>query len=321
MTARDPAVSRDAWLARLGALGDVTRLRMLRLLERNELGVGELAKATRLPQSTVSRHLKILFEAALVQKRSEGTATLYVLPTEGVDGDARAVWSLTRERLGRSPEFDEDDARLAEVLAERKMDSRTFFGRLGREWDALRDELFGDRVTATSLVGLIDPAWVVADIGCGTGEASELIAPFARRVVGIDREPSMLVAARARLTGSDNVEFREGDAAALPAKDGEFDAAVLMLVLHHLPDPSRALAEIRRTLRRGGVLLVVDMVAHGHDEYRTTMGHQHLGFVEGDMQRLAAEAGFASVRYRRLRADTERKGPGLFAARMEAGTR
>ena len=316
MTSRDDAAARDAWLARLGALGDLTRLRLLRLLERQELGVGELAKATRLPQSTVSRHLKVLFEASLVQKRSEGTATMYALPNDGVDGDARAVWALTRERLGTSPEFDEDDARLGEVLSERRTDSRTFFGRLGREWDALRGELFGDRFTGASMLGLLDPSWIVADFGCGTGEATELLAPFVAKVVGFDREPSMLVAATGRMAGATNVEFREGDLVGLPAAAGEFDAGVLMLVLHHLPDAGKALREMRRTLRPGGTLLVVDMVAHGHEEYRMTMGHQHLGFSESDMSGLSESAGFASVRYRRLRAATDRKGPGLFAAAL-----
>jgi SAM-dependent methyltransferase len=318
MSARDDAAAREVWLSRLGALGDVTRLRLLRLLERRELGVGELAKATRLPQSTVSRHLKVLFDAALLQKRSEGTATMYALPADGVDLDARAVWSLTRERLGMSPEFDEDDARLAEVLSERKTDSRTFFGRLGREWDALREDLFGDRFTGASLLGLLDPSIVVADFGCGTGEASELLAPFVAKVVGIDREPSMLAAAKARLAGVTNVDFREGDLLDLPAKSAEFDAGVLMLVLHHLPDAIGALRDMRRTLRPDGVLLVVDMVAHGHEEYRMTMGHQHLGFSEADLSRLGREAGFGSVRYRRLRAATDRKGPGLFAAALRA---
>ena len=308
--------SRAKWLSRLGTLGDLTRLRMLRLLERQELGVGELARAIRLPQSTVSRHLKMLFEAELVQKRSEGTTTLYLVPKDGVDGDAAAIWALTRSRLGASPEFDEDDARLAEVLAERRTDSRSFFGRVGSDWDRLRDELFGDRFTASSMLGLLDPAWRVADIGCGTGEASELLAPFVAQVVAIDRESSMLQAARGRTQGLSNVEFREGDLAKLPAQDGEFDAALAMLVLHHIRDVAAALREVRRVLRPGGVLLVVDMVAHTHEEFRVTMGHQHLGFSEAQLAALAKSAGFASPRYRRLRSATDRKGPGLFAASL-----
>lgn len=307
---------RATWLARLGTLGDVARLRILRLLERQELGVGELARATRMPQSTVSRHLKALFEAGLVQKRSEGTATLFVLRTAALDADCRALWQLTRGHLGSSIEFDEDDARLIEVVSERRTDSRTFFGRLGGQWDEVRGELFGDRFTAAGLLSLVDPSWKVADIGCGTGEAAELIAPFVTTVVAIDRERSMLEVARARLGDAANVEFREGDVAALPARDGEFDAALLLLVLHHIEDIGSALAEVCRTLVSRGTLVVIDMVAHGHEEFRATMGHQHLGFTERDLARAAKAAGFAPPRYRRLRVDTERRGPGLFAASL-----
>jgi ArsR family transcriptional regulator len=313
---RDDATIRDGWLTRLGTLGDVTRLRLLRLLEKQELGVGELARATRLPQSTVSRHLKTLFDAALVQKRSEGTATLYLLPSDGVDPDAAALWRMTRDRLGADPEFDEDDARLAEVLAERRTDSRAFFGRVGRDWDRMRGDLFGERFTGSALLGLLEPSWVVADLGCGTGEATELLAPFVRRVVAIDREPSMLEAARARLAAVGDVEFREGELQKLPAKNGEFDAAVAMLVLHHVADIRAALAEMRRVVKREGVVLVVDMTAHGHEEFRLTMGHQHLGFSEADLSSAGRDVGFASIRYRRLRAETDRKGPGIFAAAL-----
>jgi ArsR family transcriptional regulator len=310
---------RSRWLARLGTLGDLTRLRLLRLLERSELGVGELARATRLPQSTVSRHLKLLFEAELIDKRSEGTATLYRLPERGVDSDAAELWRLTRDRLGASPDFDEDDARLAEVLAERRTDSRAFFGRIGGAWDRLREELFGDRFTAPALLGLLDSDWTVADIGCGTGDASELLAPCVKAVVAIDRETSMLDAAKARLADWANVEFRQGDISRLPARNGEFDAAILMLVLHHLDDPVASLREIGRVLTPRGRLLVVDMVAHRHEEYRTTMGHVHLGFAEPTMLAHAKAAGFSSMRWRRLRAATDRKGPGLFAAALRKG--
>lgn len=310
---------RGRWLARLGTLGDLTRLRLLRLLERSELGVGELARATRLPQSTVSRHLKVLFEAELLDKRSEGTATLYRLPERGIDPDAAELWRLTRERLGASLDFDEDDARLAEVLAERRTDSRAFFGRIGGAWDRLREELFGDRFAAPALLGLLDSDWTVADIGCGTGEASELLAPCVKGVVAIDREASMLDAAKARLADCGNVEFRQGDIGRLPARNGEFDAAILVLVLHHLDDPVASLREIGRVLTPRGRLLVVDMVAHGHEDYRTTMGHVHLGFAEQSMLAHAKAAGFSSMRWRRLRAATDRKGPGLFAATLRKG--
>ncbi|MBL9150094.1 MAG: metalloregulator ArsR/SmtB family transcription factor [Phycisphaerae bacterium] len=309
---------RETWLARLGTMGDPTRLRLMRLLERKELGVGELARATRLPQSTVSRHLKALFDAALVQKRNEGTATLYVLRAEALAADVRSLWELTRANLGASVEFDEDDARLADVLLERRTDSRTFFGRLGGEWDRVRTELFGSNFSAEALLAFLDPSLVIADIGCGTGQGAALLAPYVSRVVAIDREPAMIEAARTRLADVGNVEFRQGDLAKLPGKNGEFGGALIMLVLHHVDDVRAALVETRRVLATKATLVIIDMVAHRQEEFRASMGHRHLGFSESDLQALASAAGFAVPRYQRLRTSTDRRGPGLFVASMAA---
>jgi len=167
---------------------------------------------------------------------------------------------------------------------------------------------------AAALLGLLDPSWTVADIGCGTGEASAALAPFVAKVVAIDREPAMLEAAKARLAGRKNVEFRRGDIESLPGKPGEFDAAVVMLLLHHVDDPAAALASVGRTVREGGPILVVDMVPHGQEDYRQAMGHRHLGFSEAQLKAHAKAAGLALRMFAALPADTQRKGPRLFAA-------
>jgi DNA-binding transcriptional ArsR family regulator len=173
----DPANPRERWLSWLGTLGDVARLRVLRLLEREELGVGELSRALQLPQSTVSRHLKPLFEQGWVTKRAEGTQSLYRMMPAALAADMRELWRMSRDHLGSAASFDEDDARLAEVLAARRVDSRTFFGRIGGDWDELRRELFGDAFVSEALLGLLPPDAVAVDIGCGTGEAAERLAP------------------------------------------------------------------------------------------------------------------------------------------------
>ena len=179
-------------LQRLGALNDPVRLRILRLLDREELSVGELARALQLPQSTVSRHLKLLHEGAWAIKRSDGTASLYRLAEASLDDSARELWTIARQQLsaapgsrGGSPTFQQDDARLAEVMAERATDSRSFFGRVAGEWDHLRRELFGERFTAEAMLGLIDPDWTIADIGCGTGNASDQLSPYVKKVIAI----------------------------------------------------------------------------------------------------------------------------------------
>lgn len=306
-------------LQRLSALGDVARLRILRLLDREELSVGELAKALQLPQSTVSRHLKLLHDGGWVTKRASGTASLYRVTEPSLLPQMRELWQVARSQLGDSPTLQQDDARLDEVLAERRVDSRSFFGQIGGEWDALRRELFGETFTANALLSLLQQDWVVADIGCGTGDASEQIAPHVKKVVAIDREPAMLDAARKRLVGLDNVEFRKGEVANLPLRDEEIDVAMIFLVLIHLEAPGEALREIARTLRPGGFVLAVDMVPHNRESYHHTMGHKHLGFDEKQVRSWAKAAGLGQVRYRRLRPNTSSKGPGLFVATMRKG--
>ncbi len=300
------------WFA---VLGDPARLRLLRLLAAGELGVGELARIMQLPQSTVSRHLRLLHEGRWVVKRSEGTASLYRMDEAGPGGAARELWALARRQLVGAT-FDEDDRRMAEVIAQRGTDSRAFFGRLGADWDRLRRELFGEAFTAEALLGLLDPAWIVADLGCGTGPAAELLAPVVSRVIAVDREPGMLEAARRRLKGLDNVEFRRGDLTALPIADAEIDGAVVLLVMVYLPEPQRAAAEMFRVLRAGGAGLIVDLAAHDRSSYRHTMGHEHLGFTEVQVRSWAQACGFGGVTWRALRPDTSAKGPGLFAATL-----
>ena len=304
-------------ISRLTTLSDLARLRVLRLLSRHELSVGELAKALQTPQSTVSRHLKLLHDGGWIIKRAEGTASIYRLLEEALPPEALELWRLARDQLGTTHTLEEDDARLVEVLAERREDSRTFFGRVGSEWDHLRRDLFGDHFTSEALLGLVASEWVVADVGCGTGNAAEFLAPFVKKVIAIDREPSMLEAARRRLAEYDNIEFREGEMANLPVADGELDAAAIYLVMHHLKDPQSAVVEIARGLKGGGRLLIVDMVAHDRESYHHTMGHEHLGFEVSEIEAWAAAAHLQLLHDRRLRPATDAKGPGLFVATMK----
>lgn len=299
---------------RLAAIGDHTRLRLVRLLEGNELTVGEVARVLQLPQSTISRHLKVLASAGWVQRRAEGTATLYRLTLDDLPAVARPLWVAVREGSGDDPDMREDERRLEAVLAQRRMDSRSFFGRVAGEWDSVRSELFGESVTSLSLHALLDPSWVVADIGCGTGNASELIAPHVARVIAVDFSEPMLGAARRRLGEFENVEFREGSIESIPLADASVDVGVVMLVMHHVPDPDAALREIARIVKPGGRVLMVDMFEHTREEYRRTMGHEHLGFTRERIEELFAGAGMPGCRVTALRGDPDGKGPSLFAA-------
>ena len=315
-TSRDQGpVERPAeWLATLSLLGDVARVRLLRLVEQAELGVGELAIAAQLPQSTVSRHLKALHEHGWIVKRVEGTASFYRLLPKALDADLRRLWETTRGRVASSPVFSDDATRLQQVLASRRTDSQAFFGRIGGEWHEMRHELFGTGFGPEAMLGLLDPDSVIADLGCGTGDASERLSPLVRKVIAVDREPAMLEACRKRLGDRDGIEFIRADLADLPLGDASIDAAVIMLVLHHVDDPLAILRESARVLRPGGRVLVVDMLRHERDEYRHDMGHRHLGFDEAGVRGWAAPAGFARTTWRRLPPKTGARGPGLFAA-------
>jgi len=309
MNARAPVI-----LDHLSSLADTTRSRLLLLLDRQELTVGELCAIMQLPQSTVSRHLKALTDGGWIAARAEGTSRLYTMSRDGIDAAARRLWALVRDQIGATPAAAQDDRRLQGVLAERRTKSQQFFSSSAGQWDRLRDEMFGDRFHLAALAGLADPSWTIGDLGCGTGQVSEALAPFVARVIAIDDSPAMLQAARKRLHGLDNVELRRGELEALPIDDARLDAATLMLVLHHVSQPADALAEVARVLTPGGRVLLVDMLPHDRESYRQQMGHAWLGFSEDHVRQLFGDAGFAGIRVAALPTDAKAKGPGLFVA-------
>ncbi len=321
MTQTPHSMTSQSTVELLTQLGESVRLRMLRILERQELSVGELVKVLQIPQSSGSRHLRVLSDGGWVFKRTAGPAAYYRVVIDDLPAGHRTLWVTLRNQLGGDPTLAEDDRRLSAVLAERMTDSQAFFGRMAGAWDEVRAELFGRGFTDQSLLGLLNPEWVVADLGCGTGNATELLCPWVGEVVAVDRSPEMLGAAceRLRESGHDgsNVRFVEAELTRLPLADASVDAAACVLVLHHIEAPVAALAEARRVLRDdrgGGVLLVVDMCDHDRIDYRHSMGHAHLGFGEREREAMLREAGFSSVRTRRLRPGIEATGPSLFAA-------
>lgn len=298
----------------LTVLADATRSRMLLLLERNELTVSELCAILQLPQSTVSRHLKTLADASWVSSRRDGTSRYYTLALDDRESSTRRLWSLLREQVSATPGAGQDARRLKGILARRQSKSQEFFESAAGQWDKLREELFGGASHLQSLPALVDDQWIVGDLGCGTGQVAAALAPFVTRVIAVDRSGEMLQAARRRVRDAGNVEVRRGDLEALPIADGELDAATLLLVLHHIPDPAAALAEAARVLRGGGRLVISDMLPHEHEEYRQQMGHVWLGFADDQLRRLLASAGFDRIRITPLPAHPEAKGPALFVA-------
>jgi ubiquinone/menaquinone biosynthesis C-methylase UbiE/predicted transcriptional regulator len=302
---------------RLTVLADTTRSRLLHLLERQELSVGELCTTVQLPQSTVSRHLKVLSDEGWVSSWAEGTTRRYTMEAEQLDPASRRLWVVVREQLSQLPAAVQDAQRLGSVLAERRSRADQYFSAAAGEWDRVRGEMFGRRADLLGLLALLDPGWTIGDLGCGTGHVAEALAPFVERVVGVDGSPEMLAAARARLAGATNVELHSGTVEALPLESKRLDAAVLFLVLHYLTDPELALKEVARVVRAGGRVLIVDMTPHDREEYRHRMGHVWMGFGEPRITEWLRSAGFEKVRYRVLPAESGARGPVLFATTAE----
>lgn len=301
-------------VTRLQSLADATRNRLLLLLEQQELSVTELCAALRVPQSTVSRHLKVLADEGWVSSRADGASRYYRMAVPDLEPGARRLWQVVREQMAGSPAALRDAERLRGVIAQRRADSEVFFESAAGQWDRLRDELFGARSELLPLAGLLEPGWIVADLGCGTGHLTRAVAPFVNRVVAVDASAAMLRVAKARLADLPNVEVRRGELERLPVEDGSLDLACMVMVLPYVEDPAAALTEAARTLATGGRLLVCDLLPHERAEYRPTMGHQRLGVSERQMLDWLASAGLAQGRVVPLPLAADAKGPRLFTA-------
>jgi len=236
-----------------------------------------------------------------------------MLPSR-LDVAARGLWQVVRDQIAGGPSTQHDRRRLESVLAQRRTRSQQFFSTAAGVWDAMRADLIGRRTDLLALLDLIDDSWTVGDLGCGTGHVSAALAPCVRRVIAVDESGPMLAAAEERVKSFGNVELRSGTIERLPIEDETLDAAVLFLVAHFISDPARAMQEIRRVLKPGGRLLIVDLLAHERAEYVVQLGHVWQGFDESRVVRWLQDTGFTSCRYCELPADPAAKGPSLFAA-------
>src|SRR6185436_5625187 len=189
----------DPVLGRMDSLADPTRLRLLRLLERRELGVTELMDVLQLPQSTVSRHLKLLADRGWVRSRAQGPTNLYRMRADELEPESRRLWQLTREQIDGWATLDQDQLRLERRLRTRREGAQAFFAGAAGQWDRLRDEIYGRTFTAAAIRALLPASWTIADLGCGTGPVCAELAPWVVRVIGVDQSAAMLKAAGKRL--------------------------------------------------------------------------------------------------------------------------
>ncbi|HTN52197.1 MAG TPA: metalloregulator ArsR/SmtB family transcription factor [Anaeromyxobacter sp.] len=317
--APEPARTPEALLAWMDGLADATRLRILRAVERRELSVLELCEVLALPQSTVSRHLKVLSDLGWLAARRRGTQSLYGWAPE-LDPGARKLWLVARGESEGWAVVRQDADRLQAVRARRDGAERFFAGAAGA-WDELRARVYGRAFGQEALLALLPSRWTVADLGCGTGALTAELAPHVRRVIAVDRSPAMLRAARRRTEPLENVELHEADLAALPLETGRCDAALLVLVLAYLEEPTSVLREAARILRPGGRLVVLDAARHADEELRRRMGQVEPGFDPAALAAALREAGLAAVGARALPPEPGARGPGLVVCTGERPAR
>jgi ArsR family transcriptional regulator len=298
----------------MGSLADPTRLRLLRLLERHELGVDELRDVLQLPQSTVSRHLKVLLDEGFTRSRRHGTTHFYRTILDELEAPARKLWLLAREQTEQWPAIQQDQLRLARRLRERQTDSDSFFSAAAGQWDKLRNELYGEASSFAALLALLPSDWIVADLGCGTGWATAMLAPNVTQVIGVDSSAAMLKAARKRTADRKNVDLRRGELESLPIEDASCNAALLLLVLTYVIDPRKVMCEMSRILKPGGRAVVLDLLPHDRDDFKRQMGQRATGFSIDAMRDTLAACGFADATVSPLPPQPNTKGPALFIA-------
>lgn len=287
----------------LRALADTTRLRIMRLLSNMELAVGELAQVLGQSQPRVSRHVRILCDAGLAERRREGSWVFLRIaigenraPPIGA-AVARLLDAAEADDAQFSARCAEDRRHLAAIRASRESLAAGWFARHADEWDQLRLLHSPDGPVEAALArALGTEIGSLLDVGTGTGRIAELLAPAARQVTALDNSPEMLRIARARLQNvtSGKVDLVQGDFSALPFADATFDTLTLHQVLHYAQDPGSVLTEAARVTRAGGRLAIVDFAAHDREELRTAHAHARLGFSDEQMLALLTEAGFVA---------------------------
>lgn len=292
-------------------LSEPTRLRLLLVLEEHELGVAELCEVLQMPQSTVSRHLKVLGDGGWVSRNRQGTTNLYRMETTALVDGALRLWEVARDQTKGWATLAQDRLRLQETLRRRRLASERFFEDAAHRWETTKRELYGDCYVLAALAALVPDGWTVADLGCGTGETTALLAEHVAKVVGVDQSEAMLASARARTEGFANVDLRRGDLSAIPLEDESCEAALMLLVLTYVPTPRPAVAEMGRILRPGGRAIVVDLMRHDRDDFRREMGQHSLGFEVEEMRRLLRSAGLRPTTSVPLPVAPGAKGPSL----------
>ncbi len=289
------------------ALADPTRLRIVFLVRRLELSVGELVQILDQSQPRVSRHIRILDEAGLLERRKEGS-WVFLRPS-GMLTDGSLASLLAEADVSQAKAFQRDLLRLDEVRNARTDMAAQYFAAHADEWDSLRSLHIADSEVEARLAQVLHsaPLGQVLDVGTGTGRIVELFAADSSRLVAIDSSPEMLRLARAKIANlspeiANKVDIKLGDFNMLPVADGEFETVIFHQVLHYAQHPEAVIAEAIRTLAPGGRLVIVDFAAHDLEELRTVHAHARLGFSDDFMKKAFNSHGLQMVHQTALEA-------------------
>lgn len=291
----------DMVLAALKAAGEETRLRILCLLCQGELTVTELTQILMQSQPRVSRHLRLLCDAGLLQRFREGAWVFYRLADGAQTG--RLCQTIVTMIDPAQSEIERDRYRLADVRTRRAAEADAYFSRHAKEWNDIRALYVPEERVEQTLMAWAAGARTILDVGTGTGRILELLAPRARQAMGVDVNPDMLAMARARLSDEayGHCHIRQGDMYDLPVADASQDLVVFHQVLHFADDPARAIREAARTLAPGGACLLVDFAPHAYEALREDHAHRRLGFADTEITTWADAAGLSVARTQALR--------------------
>lgn len=292
----------DSLLVGLRAAGEHTRLRILALCARGELSVSELVKILGQSQPRVSRHLKVMVEAGLLERLPEGAQVFFrVADHAEISGLARALVELIPQSdVGLARDY----SRLEQVRDARAKRAQDYFQTVAKSWDRIRSLYVPQPQVEAKLLEIVGDQRVddLLDIGTGTGRVLEILADRVERGVGIDLSSPMLAVARSNIerSGADNIHFRHGDMYQLPIASEAFDLVTLHQVLHYADQPKSVIAEAGRVLRPGGRLILVDFAVHEQESLRVEHAHRWLGFKDRDLADWFAAAGLGPAETSRL---------------------